>query len=111
MGKNKKNIPQRKRLAALFASFAIVIMGTASLLESMTIDYYTVLNTLEKVFPAAIALGTIGWVMGMVLDKPKKTRGIDYNSLFLKNLKNKIDDDDDLSISDEILGGTKDKKL
>lgn len=87
-----KTISNRKKLALIFASFAIVIFGAASLLESMSLDYYTVLNTLEKVIPASIVLGGIGWVMGMVLDKPKKShsRHIDYNSLFLSNIaKNK----------------------
>lgn len=69
---SNKSIPERKRLAALFASFAIVIMGAASLLESMSLDFYTVLGTLEKIVPAATVLGGIGWVMGMVLDKPRR---------------------------------------
>lgn len=86
MDKNKTNF-QRKRLAAIFASFAILIMGTSSLLESMSLDYYTVLGTLEKVLPASIILGGLGWVMGMVLDKPKKRNVISYNSLFLNDLK------------------------
>lgn len=87
-----KNIPQRKRLAALFASFSIVIMGTLSLLESMRIDYYTVLSTLEKVIPASLILGGLGWVMGMILDKPKRKRKSSYpgynNLFFNKILKN-----------------------
>lgn len=82
----KKGISQRKRLAAIFASFSIVIMGTLSLSESMSIDYYSVLNTLEKVLPASVALGGLGWVMGMILDKPKKHRSIGYNNLFLNEV-------------------------
>lgn len=89
---NKKNISQRKRLAAIFASFSILIMGTVSLSESMSLDYYSVLSTLGKVLPASIALGGLGWVMGMILDKPKKRHSkINYNSLFLNNvIKNDI---------------------
>lgn len=82
----KKGLPQRKRLAAIFASFTILIMGTASLLESMALDYYSVLNTLEKVIPASVILGSLGWIMGMILDKPKKKRKISYNNLFLNDL-------------------------
>lgn len=82
----KKVIPQRKKLAAVFASFAILIMGTTSLLESMSLDYYSVLNTLEKVIPSCIILGGLGWVMGMILDKPKKRRSINYNNLFLNEI-------------------------
>lgn len=90
MGKN--GIPQRKRLAAVFASFTILIMGTVSLFESMSIDYYSVLNTLQKVIPASIALGGLGWVMGMILDKPKRrSRRMGYNNLFMNEvLKNSI---------------------
>ena len=68
----KKVISQRKRLAAIFASFTILIMGSASLLESMSLDYYTVISTLQKVLPASLALGGLGWIMGMILDKPRK---------------------------------------
>lgn len=84
----KKGIAQRTRLAAIFASFSILIMGAASLLESMSLDYYTVLNTLGKIIPASIALGGIGWVMGMILDKPKsKGRiGNGYNNLFVNEI-------------------------
>lgn len=82
----KQTIAQRKRLAAIFASFAILLMGTVSLLESMTIDYYTVINTLGKVIPAAIALGGIGWIMGVIIDKPKTRRPIAYNNLFVNNM-------------------------
>lgn len=81
-----KVIPQRKKLSAVFASFAILIMGTASLTRSMSLDYYTVLCTLNKVMPAAFALGALGWVMGMILDKPKRRSPINYNKLFLSDV-------------------------
>lgn len=87
---SKKVILQRKRLSAIFASFTILIMGTASLMRSMSIDYYTVLNTMEKVIPASLIIGGLGWFMGMVLDKPKK-RQSNYNRLFLNDImKNEI---------------------
>lgn len=82
----KKGISQRKRLAAIFASFAILIMGTASLLENMSLDYYTVLGTLQKVIPASLALGGLGWFMGMVLDKPRKRSRAGVNNLFINEL-------------------------
>lgn len=82
----KKGISKRKRLAAIFASFAVLIMGTASLIESMSFDYYSVLGTLEKIIPASIALGALGWVMGMVLDKPRRASGSRQNRLFLNKI-------------------------
>lgn len=83
---NSKVIPQRKKLSAVFASFAILIMGTASLTRSMSLDYYSVLSTLNKVLPAAFALGSLGWVMGMILDKPRRRAAINYNKLFLNDV-------------------------
>ena len=71
---SNKVILQRKKLSAIFASFSILIMGTASLMRSMSLDYYTVLNTLQKIIPASIIIGGLGWIMGMILDRPKKRR-------------------------------------
>lgn len=82
----QQNIPQRKRLAAVFASCAVLVMGTASLLQSMSLDYYSVLNTIQKIIPAGFALGALGWVIGMILDKPKRRQKVDYNHLFLNDV-------------------------
>lgn len=82
----KKSIPRQKKLAALYASFAILIMGATSLLESMSLDYYSVVGTLEKVIPAALVLGGLGWVMGMVLDSPRRRGGLGHNAVFLNNV-------------------------
>lgn len=95
---SKKGILQRKRLAAIFASFSILAIGTISLLGSMSLDYYSVLNTLQKVLPASMALGGLGWVMGMILDKPKKKSKIGHNTLFLNEIMK--DNLADVSISD-----------
>lgn len=81
-----KKIPERKRLAAIFASFSILIMGTVSLLESMSFDYYSVLSTLQKVIPASIIIGGLGWVMGMILDRPKQRKKGGYKNLFLNQV-------------------------
>lgn len=99
----KKVIPQRKRLAAIFASFTILIMGTMSLLESMSLDYYTVMNTLEKVLPASFIIGALGWVMGMILDKPRTKNKSSFNTLFVNDFVNK-----DLA---SIAGGTSDEQI
>lgn len=85
MSENKK-LPERKRLAALFASFAIVVGGALSLLETMSLDYYSVLGTVQKIIPASIIMGCLGWVMGMILDKPKKQHRMSYNNMFLKEI-------------------------
>lgn len=89
-----KVISQRKKLAAVFASFAVLIVGTVSLLGSMAIDYYSVINTVGKIVPSALILGSIGWVMGMILDKPHKRQGRNYNNNLILNelLKNSFVD-------------------
>lgn len=80
-----KDLPERKRLAAIFASFAILVYGSASLLQDMAINYYTVLNSLEKVIPSAFILGVLGWVTGMILDKPQSRRRNGYSSAILND--------------------------
>lgn len=106
--KKKKTLPKRKRLAALFTSFSIVIMGALSLSRSMSLDYYTVMGTLYKVLPASFAMGCLGWVMGMILDKPKK-RNLGFNNMFLNEIMKNSgisdqlkDDDSGGDISEEI---------
>ncbi len=81
----KKSVSQKKRLAAVFASFSILIMGAASLFQSMTLDYYSVLGTLEKIIPASIILGGLGWVMGVILDKPKRKIGRSFYNNITEN--------------------------
>lgn len=78
-----KQIPARKRLAAIFVSFTILVVGSISLLGNMSIDYYSVLGTMQKLLPASIIIGSLGWVMGMILDKPKKKHKKRYNDLYL----------------------------
>lgn len=84
-----KTVSQSRRLAAIFVSFAILFVGTLSLLESMSIDYYSVLNTLQKILPASLAMGCIGWIMGGILDKPRNNKkSTIYNKLYLNELIN-----------------------
>ena len=83
---SEKKIPYKHRLAALFTSFSILFMGGGSLMRSMSIDYYTVLGTLVKVIPACITMGLIGWVMGMILDQPKRRTRISYGNHFASDL-------------------------
>ena len=86
----KKGITQRVRLAAIFASLAILGVGTLSLIQNMSIDYYSVTGTLRKVIPDAIILGALGWVMGMILDKPKKRTVPNYHNLINNALSSQI---------------------
>lgn len=85
----KKTLSNKHKMAAIFASFAILLVGTLSLMESMSLDYYSVLGTLEKIAPAALALGAIGWCMGLILDQPRKRPNIAQSSFFINDLMKK----------------------
>lgn len=89
-----KGISNRKRLAAVFASLSLFIMGASSLYTSMSLDYYTVLGTLQKVVPASFIMGSLGWVMGMILDKPRKRKKANYNDIGLNNANASIEPSD-----------------
>jgi len=93
----KKKLPYRHRLAALFMSFAILIMGTASLTRTMSLDYYSVLNTLLKIIPSCIIMGMLGRVMGMILDQPRKRSKVDYGNLFVNELMKNTQTEDTTS--------------
>lgn len=98
----KKAMTQRVRLAAIFASLAILAVGTLSLLENMSLDYYSVLGTLKKVIPASIILGALGWVMGMILDRPKRKATVNYQNLLLnKDLEAQIIEAEKVEQKDE----------
>lgn len=88
---SNKVVSERVRLSAIFISFTILLVGGLSLFENMTIDYYSVVGTLEKIIPASVVMGGLGWVMGMVLDKPKN-RGQKMGSLYFNNSINNSED-------------------
>lgn len=86
---NKKKFQYKSRLAAIFASFTILITGAASLLGAMSLDYYSVLGTLQKAIPASFVMGTLGWVMGAILDQPRRRPKEGYTNMFVKELMKK----------------------
>ena len=86
----KKKLPERKRLAAIFVSFTILLVGVVSLAENMSIDYYSVMDTVQKIIPASIVMGALGWIMGMVLDKPQGSRKINSNLFLDQMMKNDL---------------------
>jgi len=103
---SQKNLQYKQRLAALFTSFSVLLMGTASLTRTMSIDYYTVLCTLIKIIPACITMGMLGWVMGMILDQPKRRSGGAYGNYFINEImKNNLSDSSNGEIKDSIAEG------
>lgn len=83
---SKEKIQNKYRLAAIFASWTILITGAISLFESMSLDYYSVLATLQKVIPASFVMGVLGWMTGALLDKPRRRRQVFHNNLFIKDV-------------------------
>lgn len=76
----------KTHLCALFASFATILVGTASLLENGAIDYYSVIGALTKILPAAAMMALLGWCIGAIIDKPKTKINTDYNNPLLNEL-------------------------
>lgn len=85
----KKVIRNKHRFAAVFASFAVLIVGTLSLFTSMSLDYYSVLGSVQKAVPAAILFGFLGYVMGLIVDKPRSRPKLNYSDYFVKEFVNK----------------------
>ena len=84
--KKSKKIIYRQELCKLFASLTILVMGTASLLKSGSLDYYSVLGTLGKIVPATAFLGWLGYIIGSILDNPKNKDSVDYKAMIMDEL-------------------------
>ncbi len=63
-----------KKLSGLFASFAIIVLLGANLMQTLTINTSTMMFVFVKVIPAALIMGYLGHLIGNILDKPKKMR-------------------------------------
>ena len=97
----KEKIVYKKRLSALFAWGALLLVGATSLLDSMSLDYYSVMGTFQKAIPACVVLGAIGWLMGTVLDMPKRGNRIGYSNSFINQMVKENSDLGSLSDSAE----------
>lgn len=59
----------QKTLSALFASASLLGFGALSLLNNFSMDYYSIMFMLSIVFPAALSMGFIGFVIGKIFDE------------------------------------------
>ncbi|HNW25369.1 MAG TPA: hypothetical protein PLG15_01445 [Candidatus Gastranaerophilaceae bacterium] len=101
---SKNQLKNKHKLAAVFASWTILIAGALSLTGSMSLDYYSVFATLKKVIPASFAMGFIGWMMGSILDKPRRRRPVFHNSLFIKEVtKKENDEQEEMSFDSDVM--------
>ena len=107
----RRRFQYKNYLCALFSSFAILLVGTISLLESEAINYFTVIYALKKVIPATFVLGALGWLMGTVIDSPKKFSKISTkgDNLLLDELMKNTGSSSSLKLTDpESLEGKND---
>ena len=76
----------RKFFCLLFACTNVLLVGLVVLLKHMAIDYYSVNDLLQHIFPSVFIVGAFGWVVGLILDNPKKNLIIDYKDLVMDEL-------------------------
>lgn len=58
-----------KTLSTLFASFSVMAFGALSLLNSFSMDFYSVMFMLSIVIPASVSMGFIGFIIGKIFDE------------------------------------------
>lgn len=76
----------KKYFSSLFASAALLAVGAISLIENGAMDYYSVLGALKKALPAALVLWGLGWILGMIVDTPRRSHQIKYNNAIMEEL-------------------------
>jgi len=69
-----------------FVCINVLIIGTVILFKHHGIDYYSVNDLINHVFPSLAFLGLIGWLAGLILDNPRKKMIIDYKDLIYEEL-------------------------
>ena len=61
-----------KKIASLFFSLTVVILGTRIFIDNLSIDFYTAIKFLQFVLPASIIMGIFGYFIGKILEKSKR---------------------------------------
>ena len=78
----------KNALAAIFICFTILIVGTFSIIENGGITDYAVYGAFNKIIPACIVMGILGWLIGKMLEAkpiiPKKDFG--YSNSLIEEL-------------------------
>lgn len=90
IGKRPRKVHKRKYFRKFFCLFFactnVLLIGTIVLVKHMSIDYYSVNDLLQHIFPSIFILGSLGWLAGLILDNPKKNLIIDYKDLVMEEL-------------------------
>ena len=57
-----------KMLSSLFCSLSIIALSILSLLNNLSLDFYSMITMLKVVIPAAMCFWIIGFVIGKIFD-------------------------------------------
>lgn len=63
-----------KSISVVLASLAIVVVGSITFINSMSFSVGTMQFVVYKSIPAALALGVLGFLIGVILDNAKRRR-------------------------------------
>ncbi len=61
-----------KRFAAIFACFAILLIGSNVLIRAGSLSFEAVLHAFELCVMGGISLGLLGYIIGKIVQKPRK---------------------------------------
>jgi len=63
-----------KQLSGILASFSVIVMLGANLIQTMTVDASTLMFALTRVIPVAFVMGFLGHLTGTILDNSKSQK-------------------------------------
>jgi len=69
-----EDLTYTKKLSGLFASFSILILLGVNLFTTMRIDVSTLIFVFIKVLPVSAVMWYLGYLIGKILDNPKKRK-------------------------------------
>lgn len=76
----------RHFLCLFFVCINILIIGVVIIIKHHGINYYSVQDLINHVFPGLVFLGLLSWLAGLILDNPRKRMIIDYKDLIYEEL-------------------------
>ena len=76
----------RRFFCIFFTCTTMLLVGLIVMIKHWSIDYYSVNDALNHIFPGILFLGTFGWLAGLILDNPRKKLVIDYKDLIYEEL-------------------------
>lgn len=72
--KNQNKLSYKKFFSVLFFCITLLIYGTCFIIENGGITYDSVIGAFVNILPYSFAVGALGYIIGMIIDKPKKIK-------------------------------------